>query len=278
MNNTEKTAHEINTLNTPQGTVLLWYLGQSGFAFKTSAATILADPYLSDSVDRASPADPAFARSYPPPVLPRQLKGVTAVLCTHSHLDHTDPDTLLPLAQNPGTLFCSPEADYLEKIGLPPGQTRGVSAGQPFALPGCTVHPIRAQHAIAGQPPEGPAVSYLLQFETGLCVFVGGDMCLYQGLAQTVGRFAPTVAIVPINGRDAAREAAGIVGNTDAREAVHFALDIGVELLIPCHYDLYPGNGADAQDFLREVQERAPGLQSRLFLPGECCDLLTRRQ
>ena len=50
------------------------------------------------------------------------------------------------------------------------------------------------------------------------------------------------VAVLPVNGRDPEREARGIVGNMDAREAVELALAIGATLLVPIHWDGFAGN------------------------------------
>ena len=48
--------------------------------------------------------------------------------------------------------------------------------------------------------------------------------------------------LLPINGRDAEREARGIVGNLTAREAAWLADEIGSGVLVPMHHDLFAGN------------------------------------
>ena len=52
------------------------------------------------------------------------------------------------------------------------------------------------------------------------------------------------VALLPINGRDAEREARGIVGNMDQAEAVELAAEIGATTLVPYHWDGIEGNTA----------------------------------
>jgi L-ascorbate metabolism protein UlaG (beta-lactamase superfamily) len=61
-------------------------------------------------------------------------------------------------------------------------------------------------------------------------------------VASALSRLGIEVALLPINGRDAAREALGIVGNMDAGEAVELALAIGATRLLPYHWDGYAGN------------------------------------
>lgn len=66
------------------------WLGQAGLLIETNGITIIADPYLSNSVEKTEPhnyrrvaADESFLEIKP-----------DVVLLTHSHLDHTDPETL----------------------------------------------------------------------------------------------------------------------------------------------------------------------------------------
>lgn len=98
-------------------------------------------------------------------------------------------------------------------------------------------------------------------------VFHGGDMCLYDGLEEWLKNI--DVAILPINGRDAERNANDIIGNMDCREAVMLAKEIGANLLVPVHHDLYEVNKADPEDFIRAVNEIDPAQNYRFFTPGE---------
>ena len=66
------------------------WLGQAGLMFDTEDTKIIVDPYLSNSVEkiephnyRRVPVDESFLKLRP-----------DVIVLTHSHLDHTDPDTL----------------------------------------------------------------------------------------------------------------------------------------------------------------------------------------
>ena len=63
-----------------------------------------------------------------------------------------------------------------------------------------------------------------------------------EGLLAALRGQRIDVALLPVNGRDAEREAAGIVGNMNAREAVELADQIGATTLVPMHWDLFEGN------------------------------------
>ena len=66
------------------------WLGQAGLLVDTSDTKIIIDPYLSDSVAKVNPKNKRRV-----PVDERFLRIIPDVLiCTHNHLDHTDPETL----------------------------------------------------------------------------------------------------------------------------------------------------------------------------------------
>ena len=65
------------------------FLGQSGYIIKTEKSQIMIDPFLSDSVNRVA----GRPRTLPIPINPECVK-CDAVICTHNHLDHLDPDTV----------------------------------------------------------------------------------------------------------------------------------------------------------------------------------------
>ena len=64
------------------------FLGQSGYLLESNNTSIIIDPYLSDSVNRVA----GRPRVLPIPIEPKDI-FCDAVICTHDHLDHLDPDT-----------------------------------------------------------------------------------------------------------------------------------------------------------------------------------------
>ena len=73
-------------------------------------------------------------------------------------------------------------------------------------------------------------------------VYHAGDTIVTDDLQIALEPLGIEVAFLPINGRDAEREARGIVGNMDAAEAVDLALAIGARRLVPIHWDGFAGN------------------------------------
>lgn len=73
----------------------LWWLGQSGFLLAWRGALLLIDPYLSDSLaQKYEKTATPHVRMMERVVDPARLEGITAVLATHHHTDHADPETL----------------------------------------------------------------------------------------------------------------------------------------------------------------------------------------
>lgn len=65
------------------------WLGQSGYLLSDGETTICIDPYLSDAVNRIA----GRPRMVDVPIRPEDLRA-DAVICTHNHVDHVDPDAI----------------------------------------------------------------------------------------------------------------------------------------------------------------------------------------
>lgn len=88
------------------------------------------------------------------------ITGLSAILVTHQHPDHADPERLPALVEaNPGAaLYADPQT-----AGLLGGDWRAVHAGDRFTVGGVTVRGTGGQHAVIH--PELPVIdniSYLL--------------------------------------------------------------------------------------------------------------------
>ena len=90
-NKGEKLKKEILECKLLDGEVVIWYLGQCGFAIKNRELLILIDPVLCDIVE-----DGESIRLYEPPFSLKDFK-VDYILCTHNHVDHMNKETILGL-------------------------------------------------------------------------------------------------------------------------------------------------------------------------------------
>ena len=231
-----------------EGSVGVLWLGQSSVALRLGGRTILVDPFLS----------PHPERLVPPPFAAADARGVDLVLVTHDHLDHLDEVALPVLAA------ASPEARVVVPtelvgrvgaMGVEREQIAGIAADGALDLGGLRIHGIPACH---GEEPAdayrlGPFRGYVVA-GAGVHVYHAGDTIPFAGLAERLREVGIDLALLPINGRDAEREALGIVGNLDPAEAAELAAAIGASTMIPLHWDMFAANPGDPAALVRAAE------------------------
>ena len=240
--------------------VALTWIGQAGFLLRTPATRLALDPFLSDHPGRRFPA----------PVGVDDLLGTELVLATHQHLDHLDTPALAALLARDGrarVVVPAPVAPVAADAGLPPDRLVAARPGEPLAAGDVTVHPVPALHGVHvadayrfGLPGDGDQVRYLgyvLETPDGR-LYHAGDTLRWPGQAERLRDLGVEVALLPVNGRDARREALDIVGNLDAAEALALARDAAAATLVPMHHDLMEGNLGDPGELVRLAPERYP--------------------
>jgi L-ascorbate 6-phosphate lactonase len=233
--------------------VALTWIGQAGFLLATPATRLALDPFLSDHPDRR----------FPSPVGLDDLAGTELVLASHEHLDHLDAPALGALLErdrHTRVVLPAPAVPVAVEAGLPRDRLVGARPGEPVAAGDVTVHPVPALHGVHvadaythGLPEDGDQVRYLgyvLETPAGR-VYHAGDTLRWPGQAELLADLGVEVALLPINGRDARREALDIVGNLDAGEALALARDAAVATVVPMHYDLMEGNLGDVDELGR---------------------------
>jgi len=240
-----------------RGRVPLTWLGQAGFALRSSVATILIDPFLS----------PHEARLYESNQPPTATTGVDLVLCTHEHLDHFDPAGAPAIARaSPGATFVvpSPIVDMVTDAGIEGDRVLGVQPGEAHELHGITIRPVPARHGVTMEDAYGFGeelsgglirfVGFVLEIE-GVRIYHAGDTIHYVGMEAALEEHRPHVALLPINGRHAEREARGVIGNLNEYEAAWLAATIGAETLVPMHHDLFIRNLGSAARVVEAAAE-----------------------
>ena len=240
----------------------LRWLGQSGFVLRFSSATVLIDAFLSPHRDRLVPA----------PFLPADATGFDIIACTHEHLDHLDLAALPDMAKaSPTARVVVPAAcvDMVAMAGVPRDRVVGMQPAVPCVLCGITIHALPARHGLHpadaynfGEALTAGSIRYLgyVICSDGIAVYHAGDTIDYEGLAQRLKELAVDVALLPINGRDATREAMDIVGNMNEAEAADLATAAQVRVAVPMHYDMFAANPGSPALFVAAVQSRHPGL------------------
>lgn len=220
-------------------------LGQAGFRLSFGRLCVYVDPYLSDSVEKLE--GKRYRRLVPAWKSPDVVTDADWVLITHIHLDHCDPDTLIPLSKaSAACRFIGPGevCRYLAEQGI--SEERLVEAPEHwFGLgSGVRIHAVPAAHPSVDTDLHGALkyVGYVMEYG-GRRFYHSGDTSLVHRVLESVDVLKPIdVAILPVNEHNFFRENLGIVGNMSIRDAFGFAKMIGVRTLVPMHWDMFEPN------------------------------------
>jgi L-ascorbate 6-phosphate lactonase len=237
------------------GTTQLWWLGQAGFAFKTSGGTVVyVDPYLSDAVMRTD----SFRRMSLAPIAAADVM-VHLFIVTHEHTDHLDPDAIPVIAaSNPECQFIAPSGSIegLRSAGVKAPRIKQITPGDRFTFRDVTVHSGKADHGAASPS----AISLCLDL-AGVKIMLSGDGSWRSDY------FAPLYAL----GLDAVIPCInGTFGNMNHLDAARMAGESGAPIAIPCHFWMFAEHGAcDPLGFTFACQRFAPKARAQLLSPGE---------
>jgi L-ascorbate 6-phosphate lactonase len=244
---------------------ITWY-GQAGFRIAGGQSRVLIDPYLSER----------DSRRYPPLAVADEFADITLVLCTHEHIDHLDLGFLLEFQKTNDAakiVVPAPALDLAVGGGLSRDRLIGAVPGQEFRDGDVTVHPLLALHGVGDDQPvvyeflDGRYLGYVFDVG-GIRFFHSGDGLVYPELAPRLRELAPDVLMLPINGRDFMREAAGLVGNMNEAEAAWLAAEVGPEYVIPMHYEMFHGNTGDVGRFASQLHSLAADGGPVLVMPS----------
>ncbi|MCE1253698.1 MAG: MBL fold metallo-hydrolase [Anaerolineae bacterium] len=268
---------QISNLKVAPGCLAIWGLGQMGVVLKGSSQKIVyVDPILTDVVTRRIPGTAGhFDRDFEAPLQPHEISNADYVFCTHEHLDHTDPLTLGPLAvSSPQALFITSgwASDLLDDAGIPAKRRIVPPTEQGLELPGISAWAIPAAHYQVETDPVKGQRWLSFQIACGdTSFFHSGDTLLYPGYLEAIRRLPnkADVAMLSANGRDAMREAEGVMGNMLPEEAVALCSDAGWDMLLGGHNDLFIWNTLPAGSLLDAARGLKNYQKIHILQPGE---------
>lgn len=230
---------EIAAAKVDKGTLALWFLGQNGWMVKSPAGQVLAvDPYLSNSC-HPSRRGLDVDRRVPILVTPDDLQA-DLLLCTHSHRDHADPETLCPCA-----------ASGRVKAFAGPGDTQAVFAAAKVAESqrsltwpnheiGLGDLRITGTFALPTDAGDLTHMGFVIQVDGGPSLWITGDTAWCDLLAEAGAKHKPDAVCLPINGGYA---------NLSHWEAAELVRRVGPAQAIPCHWDMFADNSCDPRMF-----------------------------
>ena len=208
------------------GTVAVWFLGGAGLIVKTPRAMIYIDPYVGDG-----DGNPVLGgRGVPVPFDPRAVRRADAVLCTHDHTDHTDPETLKAWRDYLAPPVFGPAAstDLAREWGYPDEKLTTLHHGDSV-----TVNDVRITALRAYDPLAKGASGYRLDAE-GVSLAHYGDSLYFPEIGEETGGGAIGTVFLSVGQNPKGKS--WYMTEVDAARA---ARDVGAHTLVPVHWDLW---------------------------------------
>ena len=193
------------------------FLGQSGYLLKSEKSKIIIDPYLSDSVNRVA----GRPRVLPIPIAAKDI-NCDAVICTHNHLDHLDPDTVAQINDKQFFITTNEGKIELEKMGKT--NVTALKVGESITVGDFEITAVFADHTVE-------AFGLIIKAENKTLYFSGDT--LYNEKLFEIAEYRPDITFICINGR---------LGNMNVEDALIIAKQIGAKLNVPNHYDMFESN------------------------------------
>lgn len=252
----------LSTLSVPPGHVAVHWFEQSCYAVKDAAGTVLqVDPYFP-----RERAPERFIHAQPP--LDETTLPTDFVLLTHSHGDHTWPESISRIWQAfPHCRFVGPQESIdkiLAETAVFPAHTQVIQAGETVELAGFTVHAVYAKPpagdpAAGIQPPDVTHLGYVVVVD-GVRLYFSGDPIHnfpdHPALTQPVAALQPHIGFLTTHPSEG--EFPFFAGSVQMAQAV------GLRHAVPAHRACFVKRDYDPQEWVAQFPAGGP---SPLIIP-----------
>jgi L-ascorbate 6-phosphate lactonase len=227
----------------------LYFLGQAGYICKCCDTLIAIDPYLTDSVEKKSPA---LKRTFPAPIKPSELE-VDIFIVTHDHRDHLDPEVIEQYKFKHSTKFVAPRfaSKKLIELGIKKQNVITIDVGESENVGKVNIEGV---YTIPNEPKVIDTAGYLIKFPNGRSLYHSGDTDLSPLLLKSAPQ--AEVGLFCINGK---------WGNMNAEKAAELAAKVCTKFAIPNHYDLFALNSENPEIFKYSVKFTKPELKVEIL-------------
>ncbi|MCD4824311.1 MAG: MBL fold metallo-hydrolase [Phycisphaerae bacterium] len=217
------------------------WLTQGGFLFQSGSTRVVVDPYLSDCVERRQ----GLTRLVEPPLSVEELQP-DAMVCTHDHMDHFDPQTIPRFAAlYPNCLFLGPASvrRHLHEISIAQDRVLPFDVGRRVKIEQFSLSAMPAFHS------NTDAIGLVIE-TGGQKIYLTGDTELTSQLLDAakamINDHGVDLLLVCINGK---------WGNMNIEDAVRLAEVIQPGLAVPMHYGLFAENTVEPVDFIEQCRK-----------------------
>jgi len=230
------------------------WLGQGGFLLESQGQRLCIDPYLSDLVERRQGL--TRISSWIPEIADIKAEHY---FCTHSHMDHFDPETLpVALEKFPGSKVLGPLSvvGKCAEVGIDGSRVMEVADAYDLGAFKLTLTP--AYHS--DKASRGVIVE-----ADGIKVYISGDSEYRDSLVADVKKCAGgdlEAVFICIN---------GLFGNMNYEDAARVVKELAPKVVYPMHYGLFAENTIDPQPFVELFAGSA--IEAKIMTEGEAFSL-----
>jgi L-ascorbate 6-phosphate lactonase len=257
---------EVNNCVLETGKVAFWWLGQIGYVVKLGDVVIYLDAFLSENPDR----------KIEPLLKPEEVINADFIFGSHDHIDHIDRDVWHQLSlSSPRAKFVVPKLlvqGLSEDLQISKDRFIGIDDGTSEIVGGVKITGIAAAHEFLDQDQTTGAFPYLGFIIEGnnSVLYHAGDTCIYEGMLSKLKKWDKfQIMFLPINGRDAKKYRANLIGNMTYQEAVDLAGNLRPKLVVPGHYEMFSSNSQDPALFIDYLDAKYPEVQCWVGSHGE---------
>lgn len=232
----------------------LTWLGQAGLLLETANATVMMDPYLTDSIADRLGED--YSRLVP--LREEYLsQKPDVILLSHDHTDHLDVRSLQLLLSQDRKVLVLAGANAWKKARDSVGGPHNYVQMQPGTeWTAGDVH-IRAVQAVHSDP---TAVGFVITAE-GKCLYATGDTLYSRSVIDQI-QTPVDVLITVVNGQG---------NNMNGTDAARLARKINPKVSIPVHWGLFKKYADTPDEFVKAC--RAYGVAERVLSIYERIDV-----
>jgi len=202
------------------------------------------------------------------------IKKADIVAVTHGHNDHIG-DSIALCKQTGATLVTLPEvAVYASRYGIPYDQDDGcVHTGGTVTVKGVKITATFALHYsdIMGyeydkegvEMPGSGACGFIITPPGGKRIYFAGDTGLFGDMELISKMYHPEVSVLPVGGKY----------GMGVYEAAWACSMLRTPIVIPGHYNTFPNQRADMQEFDGYLKVIAPFTRLEVLSPGGTLEL-----
>ncbi len=213
------------------------WLGQFSLLIETNHATLMVDPYLTDSIADRLGAD--YSRLVP--LREEYLsKRPDVILLTHDHTDHLDVPSLKKLLDSAKQAEVFAGANAWTKARTEVGGTHNyvrMVAGSEWTTGDFHIRAVTAVHS------DPTAIGFVIHAE-GITIYITGDTLYSREVIRQIGEPVDILFTV-VN---------GLGNNMNGTDAARLAAALQPKIAIPVHWGLFAKYADTPESFLREAK------------------------